>query len=259
MIQFVNITKEEFLQSKLLYKHLPLENALRTLKDKSLWFANPMTWKDPFERRFLEAKYMLNGEEKNFTWKGKVFCTCMTQTITSESFWNIYSQGSIGIELRVYREKLLEELSRYDDTYNIFIGKAEYLKTDDIRKDLRKIPFDPPVDADDNINTNKFAARLFLLKRIAYKYEDEIRIILVKKNATKENGIAINYECENNELFQLIVLNPNIGDYTAEMLKSLFINEYGFSPLISRNGKLFNRVLRSQLYAKQKQVTLALD
>ena len=78
MIQFVNITKEEFLQSKLLYKHLPLENALRTLKDKSLWFANPMTWKDPFERRFLEAKYMLNGEEKNFTWKGKVFCTCMT-------------------------------------------------------------------------------------------------------------------------------------------------------------------------------------
>ena len=72
------------------------------------------------------------------------------------------------------------------------------------------------------------------------------------------NGIAINYECENNELFHRIVLDPNIGDYTAEMLKSLFVSEYGFSPL-NRNGKLFNRVLRSQLYAKQKQVTLALD
>lgn len=237
---------------------MPLENALRTLKDKSLWFANPMTWKDPFERRFLEAKYMYKGEEKNFTWKGKVFCTCMTQTITSEAFWNVYSRGGIGIELRVNREKLLEELSRYDDTYKIFIGKAEYLKTEDICKDLRKIPFIQPVGIDANLNTEMFAARLFLLKRIAYKYEDEIRIIIVKKNATKENGIAINYECENNELFHRIVLDPNIGDYTAEMLKSLFVSEYGFSPL-NRNGKLFNRVLRSQLYAKQKQVTLALD
>lgn len=56
MIRFVNITEEEFLDSKLLYKHMPLENALRTLKNKRLWFANPATWVDPFEKRFLEAK-----------------------------------------------------------------------------------------------------------------------------------------------------------------------------------------------------------
>ena len=258
MIKFVNITEGEFLQSKLLYKHLPLENALRTLKDKSLWFANPITWKDPFEKRFLEAKYMLNGIEKDFTWKGRVFCTCMTQTITSEAFWNVYSRDSIGIELRVYREKLLEELSRYDGVYKIFIGKVEYLKTDDIRKDLRKIPFTPPLGPHANLNTDSFAARLFLLKRVAYKYEDEIRIIIVKKNATKENGISVKYECENNELFQRIVIDPNVGDYTADMLKSLFVNEYDFSP-INRKRKLFNRVLRSQLYAKQKQETLMLD
>ena len=47
MISFVNITKEEFLKTKFLYKHLPLENALKTLEDKTLWFANPITWKDP--------------------------------------------------------------------------------------------------------------------------------------------------------------------------------------------------------------------
>ena len=94
MIQFVNITKEEFLKTKILYKHLPLE-------------------------RFLEAKYTRKGKEVNFNWKGKVFCTCMTQTITSEAFWNTYSRGNIGIELRIYKEKLLEELSRYDDTYKI--------------------------------------------------------------------------------------------------------------------------------------------
>lgn len=258
MIHFVNITKEEFLKSKLLYKHLPLENALRTLKDHSLWFANPATWEDPFEKRFLDAKYTLGGNEKNFHWKGRIFCSCMTQTISSEAFWNVYSRGSIGIELRIYREKLLEELSQYDDSYMIFIGKAEYLKTDDIRKGLRSIPFNPPVSADAKLNTNDFAARLFLLKRISFAYEDEIRIIIVKDKATQEDGIGLHYECENTELIQRIVLDPKLGDYTAEMLKSLFIDEYGFSA-INKNGKIYNRVLLSQLYAKPPKAILKLD
>ena len=43
MLRFINITEAEFLSSKLLYKHMPLENALRTLNNKALWFANPAT------------------------------------------------------------------------------------------------------------------------------------------------------------------------------------------------------------------------
>ena len=61
MLRFVNITEADFLSSKLLYKHMPLENVLRTLKNKTLWFANPATWTDPFEKRFLEAKYTKGG------------------------------------------------------------------------------------------------------------------------------------------------------------------------------------------------------
>lgn len=258
MIHFVNITKEEFLKKKLLYKHLPLEYALHTLKDKSLWFANPSTWKDPFERRFLEAKYTKKDKEVNFNWKGKVFCTCMTQTITSEAFWNTYSRGDIGVEIRFYRNKLLEELAHYDKTYKIFIGKAEYLKTEDIKKELRSIPFNPPIPKDANLNSNDIVARLFLLKRIAYAYEDEIRIIVVKPNATKENGIVMKYNCENTDLIQRIVLDPNIGDYTYSMLKELFAEKYGFTPII-RGGQTYNRVLRSQLYANQTQAVLKLD
>lgn len=258
MLHFVNITEEEFLKQKLLYKYMPLENALRTLKDKSFWFANPETWKDPFERRFLEAKYTRNGNEVNFKWKGKVFCTCMTQTITSEAYWNTYSRDCIGIELRIYKEQLLEELARYDNTYKIFIGKAEYLKTGEICKELRDIPFNPPISKGENLNTDKFAARLFLLKRKAYSYEDEIRIIIVKGNATKEDGIGINYKCENTDLIQRIVIDPRQGDYTVDMLKKIFINEYGFSSTI-RNEKPFNRVLHSQLYAKQKRALLRID
>lgn len=95
MIRFVNISEEEFLDSKLLYKHMPLEYALSALKNKSLWFANPTTWTDPFEKRFLEAKYTKGGREITFNWPGRVFCTCMTQTQSSEAYWNAYSHGEI--------------------------------------------------------------------------------------------------------------------------------------------------------------------
>lgn len=235
---------------------MPLENALRTLEDKSFWFANPSTWKDPFEKRFLEAKYIKGGKETKFTWIGKVFCACFTQTITSEAYWNTYTNGNIGVELRINRMTLLKELEKYDYRYKIFIGKVEYMKTNDIKKGLNEIPFDPP--AGGKINSDSFAARLFLLKRVAYTYEDEIRIIVVKQDATKEKGIKVNYDCENTDIINRIVLAPNIGDYTYKMLYNLFVTKYDFTDCIKR-GKEYKRVLRSQLYAKQKQAVLKIE
>lgn len=256
MIKFLNTTKEEFLSSKLLYKHLPLENALRTLEDKSLWFANPTTWRDPFEKRFLDAKYIRGGKDVNFTWKGKVFCACFTQTMISEAYWNTYTKGDIGVEFRINRSTLLKELEKNDGLYKIYIGKVEYMKTDDIKKGLSAIPFNPSVN--EPMNSDVFAARLFLLKRIAYTYEDEIRIILVKKDATKENGIGIHYECSNTDLIRRIVLDPTLESYTYKMLKGLFEDKYGFTPLIKGKTK-YNRVILSQLYAKQKPAVLKLE
>lgn len=257
MLRFVNITEEEFLGSKLLYKHMPLENALRTLKNKSLWFANPATWIDPFEKRFLEAKYTKGGKEKTFNWPGRVFCTCMTQTQSSEAFWNAYSRGEIVIELRIVRENLLEELKKQATKYDIFIGKVEYMKTADIKKiELRDIPFAPPLKV--ALNSYEFAARLFLLKRIAFQYEDEVRIILLKKNKTQETGIEMEYTCDNTDLIRSIVLDPRLGDNTAEVLSKCFTEDYGFTPYISGKTTV-KRVLRSQLYASPAKATLHLD
>lgn len=72
-IKFLNITKEEFLSTQLLHRYMPLEYALKMLNNKQLWFSNPITWKDPFEKRFIEARYNDNGKETDFLWKIKSF------------------------------------------------------------------------------------------------------------------------------------------------------------------------------------------
>lgn len=149
-------------------------------------------------------------------------------------------------------------MKKYDGTFKIYIGRAEYLKTSDIKKDLKEIPFDPAMAPDEKINSDTFASRLFLLKRVAFRYEDEIRIIIVKDTSTKENGIKFTYNCENTDLIHQIVLDPNLGDNTSKMLKKVFVNEYGFSPFA---GKFHDtaRVLQSQLYAKQNVAELHID
>ena len=249
-IQFINITKEGFFSSKLLHKYMSLEYALKTLSNKQLWFANPITWKKKKKKRFIEATFINNGKTTNFQWKNKVFCICMTQTATSEAYWNTYSNSQIGIEFRINKDILFNELESIKNQYDIFIGKVEYMKTADIRKvPLSHIPFSEPVPV---LNTPEWNARLLLLKRIAYKYEDEIRIILVKKSKTQENGINLNYNCTNTELIHSIILDPKLQDNTTEMLKDMFENKYDFKPTKNINGKTYRRVLKSQLYAEQK-------
>lgn len=55
-VKFINITREEFLENKLIFKYMPLEHALSTLNHQYLWFANPTTWIDPFEKKIYYNK-----------------------------------------------------------------------------------------------------------------------------------------------------------------------------------------------------------
>lgn len=252
MIHFVNIKEKEFLSAKRLYKHMPLEYALKTIKDRSIWFSDPREWPDPFERRFLDAKYTKKGKEVNFLWRDKIYCTCLSMTASSEAFWKVYSPDQLCVELRINRRMLLDELSKLTD-YTVYIGKAEYMKTEDIRLPLKNIPFDPPCL--DEVNSSGFASRLFMLKRNAFKYEDEMRILLVSRTASNKTGVEINYSCLPTDLIDQIVIDPRAGDQTALFLKNGLRDYYGFD----KTDKGVSRVLKSQLFTKQRVATIELD
>lgn len=252
-IKFLNIDEDVFLSKKKLYKHMSLENALTTLNNHTLWFANPTIWKDPFESRFVTANYQENGKKIEFPWIDRVFCACFTETAASEAFWTPYSQQQIGVEFRVNRKELLKVLKSYADQYDIYIGKVEYMLTSQIKGALNAIPFSKPIPGK---KTKEWWARLLLLKRNAYKYEDEIRIIIVKRDKTLEKGIQLQYNCPDTSLIESIVLDPTIGVHTENLLKDIFANKYAFTPIINSLGKKQPRVLKSQLYAKRTVKTL---
>jgi hypothetical protein len=245
-VKFVNMTEDEFLSKKILYKYMPLEFALGMIKDKYLWLCNPTIWKDPFEKRFIDAKYLKGSSEKTYPIKGQLFCMCMTQTTTSEAHWNIYSNGQIGISFKIRRKQLLNVLSNHIDDYDIYIGKVNYLRSQDIKKSLSEIETIKDIKPF-NINNRKLQIQLLLLKRIAFKYEDEIRILAVKKYKTKENGIKLSYSIEPNKLIDTITIDPNVGLNTEHTLKKLFTHEYNFE-----------KVYKSQLYSMPNDIKIKL-
>ena len=250
-ITYLNIEEKDFLNDKRpLFKHMSLEYALKTLNDKELWFANPTTWKDPFESRFLNAKYKDQSTKQKIDhpWRDNVFCMCVTQRAASEAYWTPYSQNQIGIQFRIYRETLVKTLMSFSflRDYDIYIGKVEYMMTREIERALNNIPLAQPAPPK---NTDMWWARLLLLKRNAYIYEDEIRIIAVRKNKKHEmtKGIQIKYACDHIDLIQSIGLDPNLQKNTEKLLRDVFEGRYGFSPIQTNNG-LHPRVYKSRLY-----------
>ena len=153
---------------------------------------------------------------------------------------------------------LLDELENYAkaNQVKVFIGKVEYQKTNDIKKDISCNSFlNQTKHSIKSLRNDDLKARLILLKRRAFEYENEIRIIIVKDKNTKEKGIYLPYECENTDLIDTISFDPNIGDYTFKLLKDILISKYKFSQRKTEKG-VRSRVFRSQLYRKPKRLII---
>ena len=163
---------------------MPLELALATTKDQYIWFANPVVWKDPFEKRFIEAKYKIGAKDEDFPLNGRVFCSGMTQTQASEAHWSTYSNGQIGISLNIKRDKLLEILNNLSDC-EVYIGTVSYLRTSDIKKKLSEIDCLQTISPF-RLSNRDLQIRLLLLKRIAFQYENEVRILLRERKLKKK-------------------------------------------------------------------------
>lgn len=240
-IYFVNMTEDDFLKKgrssvvPSLYKYMPLEYGLKTLDDGQLWFANPILWTDPFESRFVRALYPNN---QPFPWKNRVFCTCFTTSVSSEAHWLIHAGKEMGIKLSLDRENFVMLLRTLPDDWNIYIGKAEYMKTSNIEfLSICDIPFKEPVPSTNDINN--LCARLLMLKRNAFRYENEIRVVIVQGETLQNNqeGISIPLHCE----------------YGSPMVITDIVKSISFSPLMKEKTRL---VVRKYLKTKFNDINI---
>lgn len=222
-INYINIAESDSSSpdKKTLFKYMSLSSALSLIQDKSLWFANPKTWKDPFESRFMNAQYQSQKGLYDCPWVDRVFCSCFTQTPCSEAFWVTRASNELLVRLTIDKEVLKEGLNHLANSgFDVYVGAVDYCETKNITGSLSQIKFGSPYSGKIDVADKDFFARLMLLKRNAFRYEDELRVLLFADTAINRKGVEqLIKHGLSKSLVTCVQLPPNIGKEASDFLK----------------------------------------
>jgi hypothetical protein len=202
-----------------LYRYMCADQAFRMLSTRALWFAAPHTWDDPHEK----------------WWCGLLFCkgshlgtayaygSCWTTRSHDEPFWRLYAcscprveprrkskvNGTDDSALPAVRFRVRTDVLRdwlLDATANAncktFMGKVRYCSVSQLRDVASRY-------AASNSNPSHHAATALHLKRKAYEFESEVRMLWIdRKPRSKGRAIPIDPA----HLFDQVMIGPSMKD-----------------------------------------------
>ena len=207
---------------KTLYRYMDYKK----MQEGELWFSNPAIWIDPYEKLFLDSTYLLPGEKIKFPLLNCIFCFCLTTTSSSDAAWRVYDCDT---KFCTKAEKLVQALKEHTKDYDVYIGSVNYksqtsLERDSVKKLIGVSTF--------NSSSDEAWVRLLLLKRKAFDYEKEIRIILVKKEEpeTPQAGMSLKSSIPMKTLFYHVELSPFLDPSKIEATKTSLFYKFYFAP-----------------------------
>lgn len=189
-------------------------------------------WKDKFKNFQMALGDVLDGEQFDFTFKNDFVGQCWTRHALSEAMWGIYANDASKRFLRIKStpRKLLTALAKALPTMpqdTCFLGKVLY-KTE---KGLRSFLEDR---GQMSISTAGFA-RALLLKRRAFKHENEVRLLYFGKAADCNDKGLYQYAVGPNNMVTQIMADPNRDRMNWVKDKARLKKETGFAGEIKRS------------------------
>ncbi len=228
-----------------LFRISSYENAINSLIGKYLWFSRPNEWKDPYELFFYNATY----DGRPFGLKDRCFVACLTPIRISEAQWFMYGNGATNCLRFDFNKSVLQSV-----LHDFCVAKQCRAYIEPIRYDAaRKIKIYNP----HSINSAPYKTwsesdwiQLLTLKRNAYKYENEVRIILVFDETPNntEKGIMLPYECAHTHIINQIQLHPAINRAEEKVTRLLLEKLFSFVPMHDKSGRLQPTITQSRLY-----------
>lgn len=210
-IHYVYFEKKDSLEnrSKSVFKYISTFYALSALKRQKLRFCNPAKWTDPFEKRSV-GLLPAGGNRK-------VFCLCVSDDPNCEASWKLYSNGKGTMRFALNWNVLMEVLKQYASEYDIYVGKVKYVKRGVILSDEEQLL--------QKCSVKNREVASFFLKRESYRYEREIRILLVGKDRngqaeSKDDSLDISFGNREN-LVRRVVLSPFFEKGEADIVKTI--------------------------------------
>lgn len=204
-----------------LYKYMDLETALICLKNRTIRFVQPSEWPDKYERHFYHADY--TDLTDDYTVTPIVWACCFTTSKMSEASWNTYRYGKQGlgnkcVKFQISRSKFREFLRNDNRVKFTYEGFMDYsLSDNDIQRIHLKTSALYPSIFSGSFTLDKFLS-LLLIKRSAFKYENEFRFLITLKGDAEDKAIFIPIEW--GELIDKIEVDKDMTDMEIDVLKT---------------------------------------
>lgn len=225
----INLTENSLFLDEKIYRIIPMKRFYELFDNQENVLVRPRLWEDPFENRVMTSIFEgYNGSRIDIGFKNNYYAQCWSHTSISDAMWRIYSSETKtdGIRIRTSVGKLLKSLvdstgSNFADI-SCFIGKVEYLTDigfENKCKELLENIFD---------STNQSQTKSLLLKRFAFKHEDEVRLIYSPPNDRVVDDNIYKYNIFPNSLIEQVMLHPMLTSKEAERWKKRISNELGY-------------------------------
>ena len=245
-----------------IYRIISYERLKETLKTQSLSMSKPKTWPDPYETFLMNNKARTkDGAIVSFEEiRDRIYCQCWSLREECEGLWKTHAKNAKDeykyVKIKSNANKLMEYLY---DTNNIFhylsyfIGRVKYFE-EDFFEDLIK---DGVGQYFNSIMSSYMAIiHSLLIKRKAFEYEDEVRLIFnVSEKEDVDHSAVINnwdltsdyftYKIDINNVIEEITFHPYLdeGEYLIyeQEIKALgYKGEINHSNLYTKEYKIIN-------------------
>ena len=220
------------------YRYMRFARAKQLIDSKKISFANPSSWEDPLEKRFLLGNY------KGFEPK-QLACLCVTTEHgeNEAAAWrNFDSEGRHDlVQLTIDFKVLLNALDDFaqKNGAKVYVKAADYRFTSEQINSSGRDSFLKGVSR----ITDKKYIELMSLKRRAFAFEKELRLFVYGENLPFEgNFLNIPYEGKLVKTLK-VCPNPNVLAFVSaeEVVLDTLKKRYGNEMAIEKS-KLYDKV-----------------
>lgn len=211
--------------SQRLYRILDFTRAVQIFEKRELYFANPGSWDDPYEKRLKHSK------------NHAVFAQCWSSSPTSDAMWRIYSQNGMGVRISTTKAKLDQALSESTKLkkYQFRVAKVTYLSTFNLTKKINTIAY----YLNEEFKISRAVDALYI-KRLAFNHEKEWRATLFSKDSeSSQEHAGFTVPVNPHEIIDNILLDPRAPEELVNAFKFYFQNKLSFKGSVRRSA-LYN-------------------
>lgn len=231
MKSFYDLKNDHELRKIEVYRIFGVERLFQIINDKSLVLLSPGKWEDPYEQalqRLLETKN-----------NNKIYGLCWSTRSRSDALWRIYSPNKLGVRISTTVGHIVDSILARDNKFvekDFFFGAVTYLPESTSKPEpntalgkhslsLDRLHFNRDIfsiadaikdmlDDKDKVawRTPSEVAKTFLVKRLAFDHESEIRMIYVDgENYDSQNG-TYKIKVDPLKLIRSIQFDPRMKD-----------------------------------------------